>query len=74
MAKKITSHNQSGGITAEKVHVENTINAPDINIEPSKVKKNKTTWAKVLGLLVALATIVSCVIALLQYLGIGDMP
>jgi len=74
MVKKITSHNQSGGITAEKVKIENTVNAPDIKIEHPIVTKKKTGSAKVIAFLVAVATIVSGIIALLQYLGYGWKP
>ena len=74
MAKKITSHNQSGGITAEKVKIENNVNTPKINIERPTVTKKKTGVSKVIALLVAIATIVSGIIALLQYLGYGWKP
>jgi hypothetical protein len=74
MAKKITSYNQSGGITAEKVPVDNNVNAPDIKVEQSKTAKKKTGWGKVVAVLVAVATIVSGTIALLQYFGFGGTP
>ena len=74
MAKKITSYNQSGGITAERVQIESNVHAPDIKIEQPKTVKKKTGLAKVVALLVAIATIVSGVIALLQYLGFGGKP
>ena len=74
MSKKITSYNQSGGITAENVNVDRQVNAPNVKIDSQKTAKKNSRWSKIIGLLVAIATIVSGVIALLQYLGYGGNP
>lgn len=74
MSKKITSYNQSGGITAENVNVDSQVNTPNVKIDSQKTAKKNSRWSKIFGLLVAIATIVSGVIALLQYLGYGGNP
>lgn len=71
MSKKITSYNQSGGITAENVNVDSQVNASNVKIDSPNTSKKKSKWGKILGLLVAVATIASGVLALLQYLGFG---
>lgn len=74
MSKKITSYNQSGGITAENVNVDSQVNTPNVKIDSRKTAKKNSRWSKIFRLLVAIATIVSGVIALLQYLGYGGNP
>jgi len=56
------------------VHVESNVNSPDIEVEQSKTAKKETGWAKLVAVLVAIATIVSGIIALLEYLGLGGKP
>jgi len=67
MSDNITSHNQSGGITAKTVTVgSSTVTSTTESAKPEKPNRSKRAWLLIsggIGLLAALAGI-------LQYLGV----
>lgn len=60
MGTKITSHNQSGGITAKNVNVAGT-GQPEPAARP---------WKKIAGWAVGLAAFLASVVAVLEYVGV----
>lgn len=65
MAKKITSYNQSGGITAENVNVEQSENiTTDKTTQVEEPKKKPIPWVSIL---VTLTAIVSCIFTVLSF-------